>query len=651
MTAVGNTATRTSASCRRIIPLRSRSSASGAYPDRRPNRIGPWPYDSATAPAALAFGRMVLAAGREDTASHEAFPVSVPDAAVPARGSARRARPVPTRISTTVGLLPRRSPAAPGVRPVGVRRIPAQRRRRHERRQSGHSRFAQLRRCARLPAEPPGQPRADLAVLEARRELSIVQSALPEQPLLQRGFPLLPDRRNELAAQGKAGAIHRVHPGRGALSSRYHHVHQRKHGERERHLAIRYHARTGDEDLDLAERGPAPGDTSASSVIVATSVEDHRHQQTCLQAQAHVRRDPDLRPQCERGSESPGVAHVRRASVGEGDGIGKKERRAQGERDERLQLSPGQRAHSADLEVVGSHAEGAAAQVERIERLEARVGLRVQPDQLEAAQGAQPVVERSAEAGRIVNVQIAAARADVAVALVSAEHRQVEHLGPQGFALGVGRRWWIFGLVLGERGGRCHEQAQRHQVRTREMPHARQCPRARPPIPCAQRPGRRAPSLGRTAMVQSCSGVGRDMAPDALERDRRGMMRRQLALILVAVLPTAVMADQEAAAAEPAKAAPSSKRELDGHVFAPSLFVIPPFRETTFQLGLLYGVGNATGPTYDSSGNVTGTQDLSLAALAQTFNYEYRFLEWLSAGVTAVTLAYTGISHSRNRYS
>jgi len=134
------------------------------------------------------------------------------------------------------------------------------------------------------------------------------------------------------------------------------------------------------------------------------------------------------------------------------------------------------------------------------------------------------------------------------------------------------------------------------------------------------------------------------MAWDALERDRRGMMRRQLALVLVAVLPTAVMADQEAAAAEPAKAAPSSKRELDGHVFAPSLFVIPPFRETTFQLGLLYGVGNATGPTYDSSGNVTGTQDLSLAALAQTFNYEYRFLEWLSAGVTAVTLAYTGIT-------
>ena len=121
-------------------------------------------------------------------------------------------------------------------------------------------------------------------------------------------------------------------------------------------------------------------------------------------------------------------------------------------------------------------------------------------------------------------------------------------------------------------------------------------------------------------------------------------MRLQLAVVLVALSSRAVMADQEAATAEPAKVAESSSRELNGHVFQPSQLANPSFRQTTFQVGLLYGVGNATGPKYDSSGNVTGTADYSFAALAQTFSYEYRFREWLSAAASVVTSAYTGIT-------
>ena len=86
-----------------------------------------------------------------------------------------------------------------------------------------------------------------------------------------------------------------------------------------------------------------------------------------------------------------------------------------------------------------------------------------------------------------------------------------------------------------------------------------------------------------------------------------------------------------------------SAPELDGHVFMPSQLVDSPFRSTTFKLGILYGFGSATGTKYDLSGNATGTADYTFAAFAQTFRYEYRFAEWISAGTVVVTSLYSGI--------
>jgi len=123
-------------------------------------------------------------------------------------------------------------------------------------------------------------------------------------------------------------------------------------------------------------------------------------------------------------------------------------------------------------------------------------------------------------------------------------------------------------------------------------------------------------------------------------------MNLHFAAVLAAALPAAAMAQQETRS-EPA---PRTTPELEGHVFAPSLLVDTPFRETTFKLGILYGFGSATGPHYEvQPGNPptvvqNGTNDYTFASFAQTFRYEYAFNEWLSGGVTILTLLYSGIN-------
>ena len=121
-------------------------------------------------------------------------------------------------------------------------------------------------------------------------------------------------------------------------------------------------------------------------------------------------------------------------------------------------------------------------------------------------------------------------------------------------------------------------------------------------------------------------------------------MRPQLALVFVASLSAAAtIAEQDAANAQevPARV---SHRELNGHVFVPSLLVDTPFRTTTFQVGLVYAAGTATGPKYDINGNETGTADYTMAGLGQTFSYENRVADWLAVGGSVITLAYTGIN-------
>jgi hypothetical protein len=71
-----------------------------------------------------------------------------------------------------------------------------------------------------------------------------------------------------------------------------------------------------------------------------------------------------------------------------------------------------------------------------------------------------------------------------------------------------------------------------------------------------------------------------------------------------------------------------------------------PFRSTSFNLGILYGFGTATGPRLDSSGNEVGTADYSFGAFAQTFDFEYRLAEWISATAGVITSLYSGMTPS-----
>ncbi|HYS10449.1 MAG TPA: hypothetical protein VEP66_17045 [Myxococcales bacterium] len=121
-------------------------------------------------------------------------------------------------------------------------------------------------------------------------------------------------------------------------------------------------------------------------------------------------------------------------------------------------------------------------------------------------------------------------------------------------------------------------------------------------------------------------------------------MNLRLGMVLVAVLPASAIAQQETRA-NPADqpAAARTAPVLNGHTFMPTFIVDTPFRETTFRLGLLYGFGSATGPRYDIHGNPIGTADYTFASFAQTFRFDYQFLEWLSAGATIITSLYSGI--------
>jgi hypothetical protein len=122
-------------------------------------------------------------------------------------------------------------------------------------------------------------------------------------------------------------------------------------------------------------------------------------------------------------------------------------------------------------------------------------------------------------------------------------------------------------------------------------------------------------------------------------------MKLRPALVLAAAIPAAALAQSNPPSDAPAPRAHRSVPELDGHVFMPSFLVDSPFRQTTFKLGLLYGVGDATGPKYDINGNpVAGQQaNYTLGTLAQTFRYDYAFNEWLSAGAVVLTSMYTGL--------
>lgn len=125
-------------------------------------------------------------------------------------------------------------------------------------------------------------------------------------------------------------------------------------------------------------------------------------------------------------------------------------------------------------------------------------------------------------------------------------------------------------------------------------------------------------------------------------------MKVQLAVVFALSFPAASFAQPATRTEEPVAPAGVARTapEMDGHQFLPSQLIETPFRETTFKLGILYGFGSATGPGYIISGGQlvqSGQADYTFAAFAQTFRYEYRFAEWLSAGAVVLTNLYSGI--------
>ncbi|MFL5250168.1 MAG: hypothetical protein ACJ79P_00690 [Myxococcales bacterium] len=125
-------------------------------------------------------------------------------------------------------------------------------------------------------------------------------------------------------------------------------------------------------------------------------------------------------------------------------------------------------------------------------------------------------------------------------------------------------------------------------------------------------------------------------------------MNVRVAVVLALSFPAVSFAQPATRTAEPVAPAGQGRTapEMNGHVFMPSALVDTPFRETTFKLGLLYGLGTATGPQFgivDGKVQAVGQADYTFADFAQTFRYEYRFAEWLSLGAVVLSNLYSGI--------
>jgi hypothetical protein len=90
-----------------------------------------------------------------------------------------------------------------------------------------------------------------------------------------------------------------------------------------------------------------------------------------------------------------------------------------------------------------------------------------------------------------------------------------------------------------------------------------------------------------------------------------------------------------------------SHRELAGHVFIPSHFVLTPFSNTSFGMSLAGAVGTATGPVIGidpATGMVTktGTADYPLSAFGPSLEASIRLLEFLDLRLGLVGLLFTG---------
>ncbi len=113
------------------------------------------------------------------------------------------------------------------------------------------------------------------------------------------------------------------------------------------------------------------------------------------------------------------------------------------------------------------------------------------------------------------------------------------------------------------------------------------------------------------------------------------MLRGRIAAALAVVL-----------AASTARAE-GSPREVNGHVFMPSLVIAPPLAVGSFSVAMLLGAGGATGPQYDWSTvpptRTGGTHDYTYAAVGQLLNYEFAFLHNFTGRLSLSTTIYSGL--------
>jgi hypothetical protein len=120
-----------------------------------------------------------------------------------------------------------------------------------------------------------------------------------------------------------------------------------------------------------------------------------------------------------------------------------------------------------------------------------------------------------------------------------------------------------------------------------------------------------------------------------------------LLALLAAIAPAAALgadaATDPVAKVDPATQRGTADRTLGGHVFVPTLLVRSPFAVTSFQMDVLYGAGDATGPALDVNGRPIGESTYSFAAMEQRFGYEGKLGDGLSLAGGVDTQLYSGI--------
>lgn len=90
-----------------------------------------------------------------------------------------------------------------------------------------------------------------------------------------------------------------------------------------------------------------------------------------------------------------------------------------------------------------------------------------------------------------------------------------------------------------------------------------------------------------------------------------------------------------------------SHRELAGHVFIPSHFVLSPFSVTSFGMALAAGNGTADGPTYDPTTgtiNPNVTKEYPFSAFGPTLDLSVRLFEFLDLRLGIDAFLFSGTS-------